>query len=347
MATPIVPSKRFYAAAGVKGAAWGTALPVVAAGGLLITKSGLALKQKYVPNEEIDQVELRGGSVGPQDAPDFPIDFFMRYSPGLLGSYIAGLFGLAGTPATGGATSKVHTFKWADEYSNFFTHVEERPGAIWEVPSAVPYKLSFKFTNGFLMATISLRGCSLTNASAINTDTQMTAITYVDTGNRVKFMPVVWMNAGAGALQSSDAIICSDIEVDYERPIDSIPAVGADGIGQPKQPGFSKWTVKLKLPRADATNVAYLSTIFQAAAPQKMTLTFTGSLIETSHYYQMVLGFTRLVLMEPPPVPLEDMIATSLVFEGQESATAPTGMPAANLRPYITLENLQTTDYLV
>jgi hypothetical protein len=308
---------------------------------LLITKSGLALKQKYVPNEEIDQIMIKGGGVGPQDAPDFPIDFFMRYDPGILGSYIASLFGTAGAP-----TTKKHTFLWADAYSNFFTHVEERPGKIWQVPSAVPYKLSLKFTGGFLMGTISLRGNSFNDAEATNTPTVMAIVTYVDTGNRVKFLPAVWMNADAGALDAADAIVCSDIEVDYERPIDSIPAVALDGIGQPKEPGFPKITVKLKIPRADAVNVAYLSTIFQAVAAQKMTITFTGATFETSYTYTLVLGFPRLLLQEPPAVPLEDMITTSLVFEAQEAPSAPTGMPAGNLRPYIELTNAQTTDYL-
>jgi len=346
MATPTAASKRFYCAGGTKGADWGTALATGAGKGLLITKSGLGLKQKYVPNEEIDQIMVKGGSIGPQDAPDWPLDFFMRYSPGLLGSYIASLFGIAGAPAAGGATSKVHTFKWADAYSNFFTHVEERPGKIWEVPSAVPYKLSFKFASGFLMATLSLRGSTLTDASAVNTATQMDAITYVDTSNRVKFLPTIWMNAeGGAALQASDAIVATEIDIDYERPIDSIPAVALDGIGEPKEPGFSKITVKLKLPRATAANVAYLSTLFQAIAAQKMSMTFTGALIEAGHYYQLVLGFTRLLVQEPPAVPLEDMISTSLVFEAQESAAAPTGM-TGHVRPFMTLENLATTDYL-
>jgi hypothetical protein len=255
---------------------------------------------------------------------------------------------MAGVPAAGGATSKVHTIKWADAYAQFFTFAVERPAQIWEVPSVVPYKLNIKVAEGFMKGVISLRGSPWTNASAVNTATQMDAITYVDTDGtrRIKLgQGVVWMNAESGAaLQASDKIDVSEIEVDYERPIDAIPVAGTDGIMQPSQPDFSKIVVKLKLPRANATNLAYLAT-FQAGTPQKMTITFTGPLIEVDHYYRLVLGFTKLVLMDPPDAPLDPMISNTLTFEFQESAAAPTGM-TGHVRPFLTLENLASADYL-
>jgi hypothetical protein len=198
-----------------------------------------------------------------------------------------------------------------------------------------------------MQGVISLRGNNCIDTSTVNTLTQMDAITYVDTGHRVKLSEgVVWMNADAGALDAADALVVSDIEVTWERPIDAPVIAGGLFIDLPKEPGFPKITVKIKIPHADATNLAYLAT-FLAGTPQKMTITFTGALIETSHYYQLTLGFPRLLLQEPPQAPLEDIISNTLTFEAQEAAAAPTGMPAGAVRPYILLENLATADYLV
>jgi hypothetical protein len=136
----------------------------------------------------------------------------------------------------------------------------------------------------------------------------------------------------------------SEIELDFERPMDALPFAGTIGIGLPKENAFSKITVKIKLPRASAANVLYLSSIFQAEVPQKMDITFTGGVIATTYHYAAVFSFQRLILIDPPAVPLDKLMTTTLTFEAQEAAAAPTGM--AGVRPSMGLVNLQATDYL-
>ena len=93
MPTPVYPSSRFYAAGLAKGTTWGTAAATGAAKGALIIKDGgLALKQKYISNEDLDQIMIKGGTLGPVEAIDFDPEFAMRYDLGLLGSLIAALF---------------------------------------------------------------------------------------------------------------------------------------------------------------------------------------------------------------------------------------------------------------
>lgn len=344
MATPTYSSKRFMAAGANKGANWGTATATGANKGLFILKDGgISLKQKYLPNDEIDQIMPKNGTPGPVDAIDFAPEFVMRYNPGMLGEMIASLYGTAGN-ATGNNTF-THTFQTADYYAKFFTVAVERPGKIWEVPSAVPYKLSLKVGGGFMQGVLSMRGDSLTDNSTVNTDTQMANVSYIDTGNPVRFSEgAVWMNPQSGnALDANNAVIVSDIDIEYERQIDTIPVAGANGIALPKEPGYPKITVKLKEPRANATNLGYLST-FQAGTPQKLLITFTGGITEGSNHYSLVLGFPRLVLMEPPIAPLEDMISASLVFEAQEAANGPAGMNYT--RPFMRLVNTAANDYL-
>jgi hypothetical protein len=97
MTTPTYPSKRFYAAAAIKGADWGTALPVEK--GILIENDGNpSPKRPYEARDDIDAIMPLDGDLGLIEPVDFSPEFAMRYDPGPLGSLIAGLFGVAGAP---------------------------------------------------------------------------------------------------------------------------------------------------------------------------------------------------------------------------------------------------------
>lgn len=248
--------------------------------------------------------------------------------------------------SAGAGTAMKHVFTWADSISEFFTFAVERPGTILEVPSAMPFKLNLKVSNGILKGTISLRGNTLTFSSATNTATQMDALTYQDRGNRIKFSHgALWMNAESGdALDSGDALEHSDIEINYERDLDEVHVAGSNTIVKPYEKGSPKITVKVTLPRTSSTNLAYLAT-FLATTAQKMMLTFTGAIAGASVNYSLVLGFPRLKFIDPPDAPLADAMTTVLNFEAEEAASAPTGM-TGYVRPYAELVNLQTTDYL-
>jgi hypothetical protein len=349
MATPTFPSKRYYAAGVAKGTTWGTAAAVGAGKGILITNDGgLALKQKYVQHDDIDKVMPQGGVLGPVEAIEWAPPFHMRYDPGLLGSLIACLFGTAGAPTQQGATTAYkHVIKTADTYTNFYTYAGERPGRIWEVPSFIPYKLSLNFANGFLEGVISLLGNNVVNNSSVNGATQVDALTYVDVGNRIKVSELVTLwNAEGGAALASPADLLGDITsiaVEYERPVDRMFPAGTSGIGRPKDLGPFKATVKVKLERALAATT--YEALFANRTAQKMTITGTGALIATPYYYSLLLGFTRLIPVEPPKTALADMMVDELEFIAEESAAAPTGMTGYT-RPFIEMINLQTTDYL-
>ena len=91
--------------------------------------------------------------------------------------------------------------------------------------------------------------------------------------------------------------------------------------------------------------MAYLSTIFQAVAAQKMKMVFTGDVIATSYHYAMSLLFPRLIMIDPPSVPMEGLLTNTLTFEAEEASAAPTGMTGYT-RPGMEFVNLAATDYL-
>jgi len=458
MTTPSYPSKRYYAAGAIKGVDWGAALPLV--NGILIENDGNpSLKQPYDSHDDIDAVMPLDGDLGLIGAIDFSPDYAERYDPGLLGSFIAGLFGTCPVPnamylVTTGSNDKIdvkegageklvatvpagtytgtvlavaiavalnaiagktlvwtctyavetklftigvttstctllwktgdntgksiavicgyseaaddeaaashvsdtaglgtamkHVLDWADEVSTFFTFAAERPGTIIEVPSAMPMKYGLKLAAGLLKGSIGLRGNTLITAGAVNTDTQMGALTYQDKGNRIKFSHgVIRMNAQSGnALAApTDILEVSNIDVDFERALDAEHGAGSDSIIKPREKNF-KMTIKITLPRTSAANLAYLAT-FKAMVAQKMDIVFTSPVAAAPGiFYSRTYAFPRLKFSEPPAAPLADIMTTVLTFEAEEALAATVAGMIGHKRPYVEMVNLQSTGYL-
>jgi len=339
-------------AAGTKrGTVWGTAVALGATDGILMkSDSGLALNQKYEQYQAIDQIMPMDGSLGVLEPsePTPPID--LQYEMGAWGRWLAAIFGTAGTPTIQGAgPAYKHVFQWADSVTHFFAYCEERPGKIWEVASAMPHKFSLKPGGAQLSAGITLRGNTLIDDSAVNTATQIDALTYADRGNFVNFSQGKFlMNAqsGAGLADPGDKLDFSNFEVQLERSIDKVHIAGSVNIAEPKEGEFPKNTLKITLPRASAANMAYLTTFkaVTAATAQKASLVFTGAVINATYYYTVAFYFPRLRFAGPPDAKLDGIIKNELTFEIEAASAAPTGMSYA--RPYMEVINLQTTDYL-
>lgn len=346
MATPTTPEERLYATAAIKGAAWGTALAVGAGKGLLLTSDGNPMaKQPYKRAEEADTPFIQTGDLGDIDPVDFSPAFFMRYDPGAGGMLESLLFGTAGTPTLVGATlAYKHVFQWADSvYGKFAIYATEMPGKIYEVASAKVMGLTLNVADGFLMGSLKLRGNTVIDTSAVNTATQMDAITYVNRFNRIKFRQgSVKMNAQSGGdVASATVLELSGLTIVYDRKFDTKHVAGSSTIIEPNEEGYPEIKIKLSMPRFNSVNAAFLATL-KAETPQKMLIKFTGALIETGFYYDRALYFPRVVITNFESK--KDKIVTlDIDLDAEQAATAPTGM--IYVRPYEELVNLQTTDY--
>ena len=348
MTTPIAPSKRYYAAGTKRGTTWGTAVALGANQGVLITgDSGLKRNQKFDPYPAIDQIIPQDGILGPSDAVDLTPPVNLQYEMGPVGSWIAALYGTAGAPANGGeANVYLHTFTWANSVEKFFTYAEERPGHIWEVPSAMPYKASIKPSGAQIAAGIALRGNTMKDDSAINGANQMDVISYV---NRTKFLnftegQFLMADQSSGALTANnDSVEISDFEVSLERSIDSVHIAGGINIAQPVEGDIPNCTLKVTLPRASNNNVDYFSS-WEDMTAKKAKLTFTGPTAGNNSTYRVSFYFPRLMLNTPPDVKLEGVIKNELTFSVLEAASTPTGMNST--RPYMEVVNTAANDYL-
>lgn len=351
MATPTGSSKRYYNAAVVQASTWGTAAAVGEGNGLLVPNDGNPMpKLTYSATDAIGQVVPQDGDFGAEEPCEFEIPFDgkcgLQYAPGGIGSLIAGLFGTSAAPDQQEATAAYkHVFTWANEMTDFFTFACERPGAIREVTSLVPKKLTLKVGDGKVQGSIAVIGNRCIADSAVNTATQLDAVTPESTANFVKAQHgVLRMNAQSGdALDSGDIIEVSDFTIEYERTVEGKMSLGGSYMSQPRE-GTPKWSLKITLPYATAAAMAY-ETTFRAKTAQKMDLVFTGGTAAGAYNYSLTLGFPRLKFVSAPDAPLEDIMKAGLSFIVEEAAAAPNGMTGYTL-PYIELVNLRTTNYL-
>lgn len=349
MATPETPSKRFYCCGANQGATWGTATAVGANDGILaLDDGGFSLVQAYEPYPAIDQIMPKSGDLGLIGPCDFSPPIWLQYEMGAWGGWLTALFGTeaAGANASNAVT---HVFTWADSVAKFWTVVQERPGKIWECPSAMPYKLVIKPDGSHISAVATLRGNTIIDTSEVNTDTQVANVSYVSRANFVNFTHGAFLMAtGTGQLTAlNDTVQLSDFEISLERAIDGQHVVGSTTIASPIEGAIPNSQLKVTLPRASATNVGYM-TQFLAGTAFHATLTFTGGVIANStdanNTTQFVFGFPRLVLKGAPDAKLEDVIKTNLTFDIEEAAAPPTGMNSA--RPYCIVRNGQVANYV-
>jgi len=347
MATPTVPERRLMAAGASKSnQAWGTAMAIVAPYGILLEgDGGLARTQPYLPANEADTPLAKEGDLGPIDPVDFAPEFAWRYDPGALGILLAQVFGTAGLPGNQGSGVYEHIIRWATEnYGEFCTFAIERPSKIFEVASAKPYAADFSIADGLLKGTISLRGNTLIDTSAVNTLTQMDALTYRTRAHRCKFSQcVISMNDQTGGdVGATTALEVSDLSIHYERPQDGVPKAGSEFIIEPAENAHPIITVTLTFPRMNTVNNAYFAE-FHAETEKKMRIWFTGGIAGAALPYYFKFWFPRLRITAIS-YPWDEVVPGSITLQAEEAATAPTAMTYAV--PYIILQNLASADYL-
>jgi hypothetical protein len=353
MATPTGPERRFLAAGARKATAWRTALALGATYGLNCKSiSGFNPVRDTLVAAEIDNPLPFSGALDVYKPVDFTIGTDMLYSPGMLGMLIAQFFGTAGAPAVTDTTAQTHTLQWADSnWGKFATVAVEMPGIIWECPSAKGMEWSLKSSEGgFVQSEMKLRGTRVIDDSAVNTLTQMDALTYDDRGamGRVMFGDMnVYMNGQAVATDvlSTTRIEASGAEATYKRTgYDGVVAAGFSDSQEPAEGGYPDIRVKLSFAHMDAVNKLFLAVAISEVT-QKIAIRFTGKVLAgaATVYHALTLYFPRMRML-CPEASFDDIVKLGVELIAEEAAAAPTGM--SYVRPYVTICNKRTTDYL-
>jgi hypothetical protein len=351
MPTPTGSERRFLAAGARKAAAWRTPLALGATYGLNCKSiSGFNPSRDLLVAQEVDSPLAFSGALNIYKPQDFTITSDMLYSPGQLGMLIASLFGTAGTPAgPTDTTAYTHTFQWANGNGGLFATVAvEMPGIIFECASAKVMEWSLKSAaQGFVQSEVKLRGNKIIDSSAVNTATQMDALTYDERTNHVKYeVQNVKMNAqSAGDVTGATALEVTGVEVSYKRTgHDGIAVSGFADIQEPAEGGYPDIRIKLKFPHMDAVNKLFLATAV-AETTQKMLIKYTHNVLAgaATVYYSMSLYFPRLRML-CPEASWDEIVSYGIELVAEEASAAPTGM--AYTRPYVQLVNKRATDYL-
>lgn len=356
MSTPTTPEASLYAAGAKKAAVWGAAVALGAGYEIKLLKSAnlpQALSQAPIETQESNNTFIKRRVLGGVSACDFDIEAYMRYDAGPLGEILACLFGTAGTPATVETGVYKHTFQWASSsLAKFVTYAEEYPGKIYEVPSAKPQKVVFSLQDGILKMTASMRGSNIVNdattPAAVNTATEMDALTSVNEEDEVRFdeLGAVWMDEHpiSGGPDADNQKTVSGLEITCERGLETPrPAAGNATLTEAQEESLSRITVKLDFPYDDAYNRLFFEH-FKDGSDYSLVLKFTGLLLGATQYYQLNLWFPRLVLWEVPDLTKDGLAKVTATFRAIAADSAPTGF--AYVLPYAELQNARSSDYL-
>jgi len=354
MATPTGPERRFLAAGARKATTWRTALATAATYGLNCKSiSGFNPSRDTLVAAEIDSPLPFSGQLDVYKPVDFTIGTDMLYAPGQLGTMILQLLGTEDpAPANSDGTAYTHTWQWADaNWDLFETVTVEMPGIIWECPSAKVMEWSLKASEGgFVQSEVKLRGTRIIDTSAVNTLTQMDALTYDDRGDMGRVMygdMCVYMNGQAVAVDvlSTTRLECSAVEASYKRTgYDGVVAAGFSDAQEPAEGGYPDIRVKLSFAHMDAVNKLFLATAISEVT-QKIAIRFTGKVLAgaTTVYHALTLYFPRMRML-CPEASFDDIVKLGVELIAEEAAAEPTGM--SYHRPYVTLVNKRVGTYM-
>jgi hypothetical protein len=351
MATPTTVEARAYAAGAKKAATWGTEVALGTGCEIKLLKSSnlpQAYKRELVTKKESNYTGFARRILGGVGSCDFTVESYMRYDAGPLGEFLAELFGTAGAPSTVETGVYLHTFQWADSSSGLFsTYAEEYPGKIYSVPSAKPIKAVFTLEEGIVKLTTSLRGNNVIVGSAVNGATQMDALTCVNDEDEVRFdqMDEVWVNlASTAPLAAADQRTISGMELTFGRGLeDPKPTAGATTLTEAQEEDVSDVRVKLDFPYDDSFNREFFED-FVDDTPYAMIFHFKGALLGATAYYEMTLYYPQLRLAAVPDLTKEGIVKVTAEFVAIPVSAAPSGF--SYTRPYMTLQNARSTDYL-
>ena len=182
--------------------------------------------------------------------------------------------------------------------------------------------------------------------SAINTATQITALTFPTLGRRWFFKDCVTrLNLqSAGALAAGDAMKFTSLTLRVEQPIDVKFVGGQPSIIQPLDNGFPKITLDLTFARYDATSKAFFAA-HKDGTRYKGDLIFTGPLIDATTSWGLKFELPNLaVMVNTSPLPTVQQGEPKISLEALDTTAAPTGMTGVTKPIRVTTTGIATTN---
>ena len=314
-----------------KGAVWGTAVSVDAAGkGAYILSEGLPAKfGEHLRNEELAHAFIENIDKGNVDIAG-DVAAFLRYQG--LDTLIAIAMGTAGAPVQQGATTAYkHTWKLINSLAGLFgTLAIDKSVSVWEYPSVKVHGFSISCEAGqpaqitFNMIADDL----LRSGDESPTNSSLSSVTYASTALRLLFDKLTFrINAqgGAGLASPTDDVSISRFTLTYNRPLSGLHVLGQNTITEPTADGIPEVTLEVGIDEYTAD--AFLNDIRQATEKKADIYFDSGIEADTAFNYDFRISFPRLIPREgDAAIGGPGKIPESVTFEAIKAASNPTGM---------------------
>lgn len=315
---------------------WGTATAVGAGNGVWVTDDiKVSLSMQIDEDRSAGQGFITSLQVANHNVVKAELPTYLHYNDVFQNQLWALACGTGGASTFEPATNKT---------GRYATIVRDKVEFISEVPSAKcsGFELSFG-DNGRAEITWMFTASKEVVDSAVNTTTQIDALTFPTQGLRAFFKQVrVRINeASGGALGLGDEIKITDLTFKYEQSMDELFVAGQDSVIEPEDDDFPEITVEMTFARLDPTSSNYIA-YHRDNTPLKMELFFAGPDSKS-----IKIEFPRLQVAEAP-VEFKggaDNVAPEIVMNAYAALAAPTGMAGITAPFRITTVGSNTTDY--
>ena len=244
---------------------WGTATAVGAGDGVWVTDDlKVSLSMQIDEDDSAGQDFIGSMQVANHNVVKPEVPTLLHYNDAFQNVLWALACGTGGTSPTQVGTSTVYTntFEPATNKTGLYaTIVRDKVEFIAEVPSAkcTGFELSFG-DNGRAEIVWMFIGTKEVVDSAINTSTQISALTFPTQGMRAFFKQLAFrINAASGgALSGSDAVSITDLKFKYEQPMDELFVAGQDYAIEPEDNDYPDITLDVTFARLDSTSEDYI-----------------------------------------------------------------------------------------
>lgn len=289
--------------------------------------------------------------VSNREAINSMLPMFLHYHDAWQNVLWALALGTGGTAPTqiGVTTAYTNTFEPLNKRATLYaTIVRDKVEHISEVPGAVFRGFELRVgEQGRMEIDWLFLGNDEKVDSAINTATQITALTFPTRGRRFFFKDcVARLNSQSGAgLAAGDAMKFTALTLRVEQMLDTKHVGGQTTIVQPLDQEFWACTLTLTFARYDTTSKAFFA-IHKNGDMYKGDLTFTGPAIgATGANWTLLLQFPNLGVSEyAAPLPGAQQSEPRIVLEGYSTTAAPTGMTGVTKPIRVTTTGISSTN---
>jgi hypothetical protein len=332
-------------------ASWGTATAVGAGDGVWVTDDlKVQLKMQVDEDDSAGQDFIGSMQVANHEAPKPEIPTLLHYNDAFQNVFWAAACGTGGTaPAQiGTTTAYTNTFEPSTNKTGIFgTIVRDKVTFIEEVPSAkcTGFELSFG-DNGRGQITWMFTGSHVKVDSAINTATQISALTFPTQGLRAFFKQAVFrLNAASGgALSAAEEFKVTDLSLSYQQKLDEKYVSGQDYVIQPEDDAYPEIKLSVTLDRLTSVTDDFIG-YHRDNTSLKADLTVTGPTLAATNY-KLLFQFPNLIVADAP-VPFNSgasNVSPSVTFMAYKAAAAPTGMTGVTKPFRLTTTGVSTTN---